>query len=156
MPLTTDTNLKIHAAMKNFLLCALLHILFCPSATAQTEVTFGYDAAGNRISRTIVLRATQSKAMPAAAKAGSRDDKVGGHDVKIYPDPAAGTVRVVVGNIDGKAGHIEVYGTGGMLVAKTDIVPTGNDIDLSRNQKGVYILRITVDGKASTWKIIKE
>lgn len=123
---------------------------------AQNKVHYGYDASGNRTSRTVVLSKSMAKA--AQNKQNSYSDTEGSYDVKVYPNHTDSRVRVTVSDKTGGkvSGLIAVYSTGGAFITKQKITESGNDIDLSGKQNGLYILHITVGNSVSTWKIIKE
>lgn len=123
---------------------------------AQNKVHYGYDASGNRTSRTVVLSKSMAKA--AQNKQNSYSDTEGSYNVKVYPNHTDSRVRVTVSDKTGGkvSGLIAVYSTGGAFITKQQITESGNDIDLSGKQNGLYILHITVGNSVSTWKIIKE
>lgn len=126
------------------------------SMTAQNRIHYGYDASGNRTSRTVVL----SKSMERASQNEQRNysDTEDGYSVKIYPCHTESRVRVTVSGKTGDkvSGLIAVYSAGGAVVTKQEIAESGNDIDLSGKQDGLYILHITAGNSVSAWKIIKE
>lgn len=123
---------------------------------AQNNVNYGYDASGNRTSRTVVLSKSMAKA--AQNKQNSYSDAEGSYNVNIYPNHTGSRVHVTVCDKTGGkvSGLIAVYSTGGTFITKQKITESGNDIDLSGKQNGIYILHITAGNSVFTWKIIKE
>lgn len=134
----------------------LLLLIGINNMHAQNKVHYGYDASGNRISRTVVL--SKSMANAVRNKQNGYSDAEDCYNVKIYPNHTDSRVRVTVSDKTGGkvSGLIAVYSTGGAIVTKQKIMEFGNDIDLSGKQNGIYILHITVGNSVSTWKIIKE
>lgn len=135
---------------------AFLLLIGINNMAAQNKVHYGYDASGNRTSRTVVLSKSMAKA--AQNKQKSYSGAEGSYNVKVYPNHTDSRVRVTVSDKTGGkvSGLIAVYSTGGAFITKQKITESGNDIDLSGKQNGLYILHITVGNSVSVWKIIKE
>jgi len=49
---------------------------------------------------------------------------------------------------------ISVFGSSGMSIAELDAIGEITDIDLSHQPNGVYILKIVLNDKEDTWKIM--
>lgn len=135
---------------------AFLLLIGINNMAAQNKVHYGYDASGNRTSRTVVLSKSMAKAAQNRQKSYSGAE--GSYNVKVYPNHTDSRVRVTVSDKTGGkvSGLIAVYSTGGAFITKQKITESGNDIDLSGKQNGLYILHITVGNSVSVWKIIKE
>lgn len=135
---------------------AFLLLIGINNMAAQNKVHYGYDASGNRTSRTVVLSKSMAKA--AQNRQNSYSGAEGSYNVKVYPNHTDSHVRVTVSDKTGGkvSGLIAVYSTGGAFITKQKITESGNDIDLSGKQNGLYILHITVGNSVSVWKIIKE
>lgn len=139
--------------MKGFLLI-LLFFAFACGVVAQRKVSFGYDASGNRISRTLLLTRCAEEVCDTEAY---HEEIADAYDVRIFPNSDGKRVRVIVSAItSGKVrGTISVYTNGGVLVAMQEVSNSGNDIDLGNCSDGVYLLNITVGKRSTTWKIVK-
>ena len=120
------------------------------------QVTYAYDAAGNRISRTIIMQ-QQARERNQPEENTSHTDKLGEASVTIYPNPTQGLLKVNIDNMpEDSQGRIQVFDLNGqMLMQKTDI-DYSTDVDLSSQSPGTYILKITLSDKTTTWKIIKQ
>lgn len=137
-----------------------LLLLFCFAYSfvllGQNKVSYAYDAVGNRVKREIVL-ATKSMVLSDEDKSTFFTEEVAKRDIKIYPNPTYGQLAVEISDIDGiKSGTITIITINGQQVLKKKIDTEYNDLDISSKQSGIYILIVEIDGKKTTWKIIKK
>lgn len=140
--------------MKQLFLILLLSSSMALSA--QEKMTFSYDAAGNRVSRVMVLAKSSAKSQQAVPQSQSLFDEVGGKQVKLYPNSSSGHVLVeMLGKGDASA-NLSVYNISGMQVFSEQMQGERLDVDLSSNPSGIYILTIEVDGEKQSWKIVKK
>jgi hypothetical protein len=117
---------------------------------------YGYDAAGNRITRTITLNTQQAnlKSGVADIRPSVVEDEI--IDAKIYPNPTKGQLTIEIpdaANI--QRGNITIYNMNGQVITRNAIGSHRESIDLSSKANGIYIMQISLDGKVSSWKIIK-
>ena len=145
--------------------------LLSPETWAQT-VNYEYDAAGNRILRTKIIKLTQlgsntnspvsdgsdTEAISDQARVEIRhDDLLGERKVTIYPNPTQGLIRIEFqgyGVI--KDARLLLFNMQGKLLRQINKAEPSNTLDLSSYPAGMYILQM-IEGKAkSEWKIIKE
>lgn len=139
---------------------------------APMKVTFAYDLAGNRTSRTsaITLKSSKYIHQPDSLNAENivqdqaslfEKDSLKYTDleqkVKIFPNPTKGQLKTELSGFDpsDKIG-IYVYNSAGALIQQKVPATTSEIIDLSAYPIGLYIMRIVVGEKVSEWKIIKE
>ena len=131
---------------------------------AQNKISFAYDAAGNRVSRTIELPASPGEFGGGGGTAEFREDEnfftesLAEKEIKIYPNPTRGQLRVeILGyeNLD-KNSFIQVLTSSGALLYKSTALSQTNDINLTDKPDGLYLMLITIAGERSTWKIIKQ
>jgi len=136
---------------------------------AQTTISYTYDNAGNRLTRTIKLTAQSSAAqgtlksgidstyLKEENKEGKFNDQINEQKINIYPNPTHGALRVEITNFEhSQQTSIRVYNLKGGLVATLTPL-TGNDIvDLSASPLGIYVLKIQLGDKVSEWKVVKE
>lgn len=135
------------------------------SGLGLVDVTFSYDASGNRIEKTIVLKKINNPKKQLFNKDNDEDsyekpfeeDFLCDSKIIIYPNPTKGALRV---DIDGLEllphDRIEIFDSNGKLVYTNNNISSSNDLDLYHLQNGLYIMRITAGGKESIWKIVKE
>ncbi|MBD8348454.1 leucine-rich repeat protein [Dysgonomonas sp. HGC4] len=116
------------------------------------QILFTYDPAGNRIKREIILANTRSAEQPV-----SFIDIVDNQKVVIYPNPTRGALTVEVsGTVPGKSDIIQIYNMQGHLIKHQSMENIRTSLDISAQPKGVYLMKIIINQKATTWKIIKE
>lgn len=140
-------NLKTKFLLFSLLSCSL-------GLSAQTKISYSYDAAGNRVKREIVMSKTQNQAKQTSA---SFSDMVADRQIKISPNPTKGNLRIEVA--DGttvEKGEVEVYSLGGIKITSAPIYNKVAVVDISQSANGIYILRVSIDGSSTSWKIIKE
>jgi len=138
--------------MKNFLVTVFL-LLTPILLVGQNTIKYSYDAAGNRTERTIIL-ATKSAIVQSDT---IFTDQLAERDIKIYPNPTDGFLKVEIGNTEGIKNYtitINAMNTGKQVKKVKATLPL-TDIDVSNQPFGVYIMLIDIDGKSTSWKIIK-
>lgn len=142
-------------SMKSLLIIFLMSV--CPYfCKAQNSVTFAYDAAGNRISRTIVLDRNVPQEQQRK-QTSTRTDMLSKHHIAIAPNPTDGLLQVsITGLKRTDACVITVYKTSGQLVVTLPVARDNTTVDISGQPNGYYILAIDINGEKSTWKIIKK
>lgn len=123
---------------------------------AQSKIGYSYDSSGNRVERTIVLE-TVKKAKASPEIENSFTDNIDERNVKIYPNPTQGQLRVDISRLDeGDKCTLSLYSISGYLIFTDSNAGTTNCIDISNQKNGLYLLKITVNENTSTWKIIKQ
>ncbi len=122
----------------------------------QTKVTFGYDAAGNRISRTIVI--SQLKSAPAPEEHTTvYSEMLSGIKLNIYPNPTDGILKVEILNLpDKQTADIMLYNLSGQLIFTKKGIEESTEIDISNQQAGTYLMKIVAGEYQTEWKIIKK
>ena len=136
------------------------------SGLGLVDVTFSYDASGNRIEKTIVLKKINNLKKQLIFNKDKdeesyeepyEEDFLYDSKIKIYPNPTKGALRV---DIDGLEllphDRIEIFDSNGKEVYTTNNISSSNNLGLHHLQNGMYIMRITAGGKESIWKIVKE
>lgn len=133
----------------------------CFSQTVN-EYNYGYDESGNRILREIIMK--KSAQLPvdsltsAKAKVGEASFKelFGEKQITITPNPTKGliTVQIPLSEMDNV--QIALYDLRGGLLLEYKNVGSITAIDLSNEPPGTYLMRIFINNKPSTWKIIRQ
>ena len=131
--------------------------------TASSQaVSFYYDAAGNRTSRSLVLNMT---AQPAPGQEESEDGRreeiktedMMGLSLSISADSRDGTVKIQVFSVSWIGqGTFLVFTTGGMKVLDGPLRRGENIIDISSQPSGIYAIKIDMGEYHETWKIVKK
>jgi len=145
-----------------FLLLFLSNIAF--SQTNYYE--YKYDEAGNRISRKYVdlkkkLNLQEDSLLYNDSIVAKEDmegykDAIGDKEIRIFPNPTKGKLRVEISNIeDGDIIILKVFDLQGREIYSNEKL-SNYDIDLSNYENGVYLLDIILNNEKSYWKIVKE
>ncbi|GHT72203.1 hypothetical protein AGMMS50262_00170 [Bacteroidia bacterium] len=130
--------------------------LFLISPLVAQNVTYAYDSAGNRTSRTVRL-SSPAKSSENPAEEIVFEDLVSKHEVKIYPNPTKGVIAVEIFNFNAEVtADFLLTDLSGKVIYRLPAVSGYETLDLSRQPDGLYVLRLTVNGEATVWKIIKE
>ena len=139
--------------------------------TGQT-VHYDYDDSGNRVKRYIVLNKgnsssdvkspyvddlNTSKKEIANNKGEEFEEKLGELTVRIFPNPTKGHLSVVISGIgQEETVDYQIFSQAGRIVDTKS--RNGNEftVNMEKYANGMYILRLMIKGKISTWKILKE
>ncbi len=120
----------------------------------QDYISFSYDNAGNRISRTIPV----SK----SAYVGDVETEVFNEileelSFKMYPNPTKGLLTVEIENFTGETNaSISIYDLQGRQIYNNSNAVASNAIDLSKQSPGTYIMILKAGDTTREWKIVKE
>ena len=144
--------------MKNIMITVIVFISVCAALHAQNTVSYGYDAAGNRISRVIYVPGLKSASVEEEEQPASvYSEMLADIELKIYPNPTDGLLNVEIHNLpDGKTADIRVYNLSGQMLVSRGKVAGFTDIDLSGQPQGTYLMKITAGEYQTEWKIIKK
>lgn len=135
------------------------------------RMSYGYDASGNRTSRTIILSTARSAmaenkhetaesfpdeimtmSPPVVEEPITEETKL-----KIYPNPVESILNIELDEYDfTNKGEIIIVDLGGRIVVKKIMEGQITQINMGSQMKGLYVLRIMIKDKISTWRIIKK
>ena len=149
---------KVMKRSKIIILCLLLPC-FCPLLHSQNQdtIAYRYDAAGNRISRTIVLSTISAPAPLEEKPQVIYTEVFADIQLKIYPNPTDGLVKVEIFNLpEGQTAQIWLYAMSGQLITSFNEVSKAVDINISGQPAGIYVMRIVAGKFRTEWKIIKK
>lgn len=133
------------------LICFATQAKAAPVLSADT-ISYGYDQAGNRISREIILLKSTKVDQPVDYK-----DNLGTTKITISPNPNGGQFTLSVTGVTTKTDmKIYLYNLSGNLIYKNQLPQTTTEIDISNQPNGMYVLTLIIENKKKTWKIIKE
>ena len=128
-------------------------------SSAQGRIGYSYDAAGNRVKRQIIMPVpkTMAKQQNFSSDNQSFSDMLCYHSVKIYPNLSKGVLKICIfGLKDSDKCSLGVYTTQGVQILAKKIKTDNTDVDISNQPNGVYLLQIAINGKSTTWKIVKK
>lgn len=130
-------------------------------ASGQTfKATYTYDANGNRtLAKVIYLSSSPSNAAPNEIKEINLDSN-NGLSVKIFPNPTKGNLNIQIlgGDADfysNSKNCIKVWNIQGTLLINKSPLGESNQVDLTSFNNGTFILNITINGKTTNYKILK-
>ena len=125
-----------------------------PTIVTAQNVTFSYDSAGNRIKREIVMK---TRAVAKHEEPENYSEMLADKNIRIYPNPTKGMLKVeVIGYEQSDKLDLWVYDTAGRQLSVYHSASSPADLDISTQPNGIYILRILLNGKETSWKIIKK
>lgn len=151
-----------------------LILLLASSLTlsAQNEVTFTYDDAGNRTDRNIIVLVPESTPNDSTLKTGDLSDlpqspeqtssativeTIGQTDVRIFPNPTGGKFTVEIeATGEESAGALQLHSLSGEKIIDLENPGRRTEVDLTGRPAGAYILSISIGGKTQIWKVIKQ
>lgn len=136
-----------------FLLGALLLVVAC--VWAQERYTYAYDVAGNRVGRTIVMHTMQAAHAVEPSKAVFFEERLAKQQIKIYPNPVRSVLTIALEQFD-ETWQPAGFSMSGQLLHNGHIRGLTTRVNMSHYSSGMYVLRLLLKGKQSTWKIIKE
>ena len=131
--------------------------LFTFAGKSQTNtISFGYDAAGNRVSRAVpnqLRSATQEEEETTT----SVEEVLSDVTIKIYPNPTEGIVTVEINSPrEAETNEVSLYSLSGKNIIPVRVVERSANLDISEQPAGVYILKIRAGEQHTEWKIIKK
>jgi hypothetical protein len=123
---------------------------------ASTSYPFTYDAAGNMINKKLFISVSQQGGGSSETDS-VFSDKIGEMQMKIFPNPTKGELRLVIDNLKPEDNaSAAIYSVTGAKVLELANL-TGDDIlNLSDQLSGTYYLTITVNSERKQWTVIKE
>ncbi len=140
------------------LFITILLIHFGLLSQAQNTIYFGYDAAGNRIIRSIVLaNIPLRRAAPETIDSVPLKEKLEKYSIVIFPNPTRGVVQVQLDNHPTDSlWRYDLVNLSGATIDKGTQKEKQKRLELSTEPSGVYLLRTYIMGEVNTYKIIKE
>ena len=146
----------------------LLKVSFTPSNTTYSkyEWLFGEGGSSNSVSPTyqytytgnfnVTLKTTNAAGcsnsiMKKAVATTSINNVANNNGISIYPNPNAG--GFTVSNAAGNAMKVEIYNVLGEKVYTKTTTEGSLAVDLDNNAKGIYLVKVTINGVTSTSKI---
>jgi len=148
-----------------FLLCLTIP-LFCLAQNSLTTV-YEYDNAGNRISRKVINLQSAPPAQQMAVaedfpKAGPVEpeyfvEEIARMEMKIYPNPATERITLEISNWDDlQTGTFKLFSFNGQLLQEQPVHSPATSISLAGLSKGAYILKVRMNNRTESLKIIKQ
>jgi hypothetical protein len=90
-------------------------------------------------------------------KPGMFTDSLDNKKILLFPNPTRGNITIKFESYQEDASsRVYLYGISGNSLMNEPVTSTSINIDLSGYPAGIYILKITLSGKTTQWKVIKE
>ncbi len=142
----------------------ILFFFLSLSTLSFAQTTYQYDENGNRTARIIDLgKDLQTTTNFNGSLQGEPElpkplqETLGEATVKIYPNPTQGLLILESQGFDmDKLPEYEVYTLSGSLLMRVEATENRQQIDLSNEPAGIYLLRIKSVSLRREWKIIKQ
>ncbi len=142
---------------KIILLCLLWMSLSPMLHAQQDKITYRYDAAGNRISRTIVISSRSATVSDEEEQPVVYTEKLADVQLRIYPNPTSGLLKVEISNLpEGQTAQIWLYAMSGQLITSFKGVSNSVNMNISSQPAGIYVMKIVAGKYQTEWKIIKK
>lgn len=127
------------------------------SLSAQHKIRYSYDAAGNRTKKELVIEPQKAPDNRQNVPPNHNNTGFTGRcNAEIYiEDDGCRIVTSIKGLTKGDRCHIEMYSAQGAMVMRRNAENGITMLDLANMQSGVYLLRVTINDEAKTWKITK-
>lgn len=154
--------LFLFCCMKNINLksCIVSCLLMVTTVSYSQDIQFSYDAAGNRISRIIVIKETKSKVddsiMPVPYR-NQLNQNLENLKISVFPNPTSDIIHIQCNDLN-RSTSLDAC----MFSAKGELLMTRrlNDIDqiidLNNYSSGIYYLKIRINDRIESWKIVKQ
>lgn len=118
------------------------------------KVHFSYDNAGNRVKREIIL---QTRGIAEDSSPEYFSEMIAEKNIHIYPNPTEGLLRVeITGQESSDQCTFRIFNSSGLQILSTHATSSPTILDISARPTGIYVLHISLNGKETTWKIIKK
>lgn len=119
-------------------------------------VRFGYDACGNRISRTLEFSRIDGEGKGGEQWQAELHDTFAGTDMMLFPNPTQGRFCL---SLIGEASTSDVKAVlstaTGVVLEERKVSNPQEEFDLGSCPAGIYLLHLVSGDTARTWKIIK-
>ena len=121
------------------------------SLRTMATVHFGYDACGNRISRTLEFARINDERNLASLR-----DRFAENDALLFPNPTEGGFMLSLTGTDIPQNATAMLCTiDGKVVEARAVSNTTEEFDLTGRPSGIYLLRLASERETKVWKVIK-
>ena len=125
-------------------------------------VRFGYDACGNRVSRTLEFsQSDEGRGEGGKSDLGSPrwqallSDVIAGTEATLFPNPTAGGFFLSLGGELPGGATATLCAIDGTVLEERAVSGATEEFDLSRRPVGIYLLRLSTEHETRVWKVIK-
>ena len=125
----------------------------------DAEVSFTYDACGNRTQRTLyvsIVDDNERNAENGNEPLNIATGYIGSIEISLFPNPTSGKVIVSLSNTPLTSIHYTLATAAGSVLEQSRFSGIRHELDLTSQPAGIYLLRIVADNETCTWKIVKQ
>ncbi len=123
----------------------------------SNKVSYTYDQAGNRITRTITLNSAGAKQHTETTDSVVVKDMIGERTITVYPNPTKGALNIeITGGDDKSRIHLMLFNADGKRLQNKTVQPGIHPIDMTAYPVAFYILKVQDGDKFTEYKIIKQ
>ena len=138
------------------ILLLMLLAAFAFQSMAQNTVSYTYDQAGNRLTRTITLGPGNVKRHQPTDSVVVKET-IGERTINVYPNPTRGALGIEIQGGDPKHElRLMIYSGAGAVLYNQPATEGLNPIDMTQYPQGWYVLRVVAGTEKREYKIVKE
>lgn len=126
-------------------------------AASGQDIVFGYDGSGNRIERKVITLQAPAAIVPGDETANDRITPVLYRELKVYPNPTQGQVRVELPVAANEAPFTyTAYTPAGSVILTGKSSDGAANIDFSGQPTGIYFVTLSNATASYTLQIVKQ
>ena len=144
----------------------LLSVIFCIlsfllDSPAQTTIKYTYDSSGNRTEKALWIGGQKKSEQVADESIKNEKEDIVEEmleetKISLFPNPTEGSLRVNFENLpDDLQSTLSVFDMNGKAILNKRHLSNTNQIDLTHQPSGTYIMIITIGENTTRWKVMK-
>jgi len=142
--------------MKQKIIFLTFFLLSVLTTKGQQQLSYAYDAAGNRINRTIVVGAYNPSVDVQHEPSRFYVETLEGRTLSIHSGIEESQLTIAVGDYDTLlTGEYSILDKEGILHAKEELSKETTLVELEELPSGSYTLNILLNGHLSRWEVFK-
>lgn len=99
----------------------------------------------------------EDKALDTKSTTDCFSESIAKQDIKIYPNPTDGIIKVEISGFeDTDICEVSIFNASGQQLLSQRASSYITEVNIVTQPKGIYIMRILLNGNDSIWKIIKK
>lgn len=135
----------------------LLGFFLVPLCSFGQDIAFGYDESGNRVERKVIALQAPAAIVPGDETANDRTTPVLYRELKVYPNPTLGQVRVELPFTENDAPFTyRVLTATGQVILSGQSASGAADFDLSAQPVGIYFVTLRNASTSYNLQIVKQ
>ena len=149
-------RMVLNTAMCVMLLMGVFAHSFC-DAQNYANVSFGYDANGNRSSMSVYFsKDTRGDADVTTSLLTELEDEFSSIGVMFFPNPTPGHFVMRLSGEGFLGAQALLLTVDGVVLDEKKASGDSVEFDLSGRSPGLYVVRLVVDGESKAWSVVKK